>query len=339
MSQKRLYPGFTIVELLVVIVVIGLLATIVTVAYNGISERAKLSTRQSDEAQARKQIEAYYALYGSYPVSNTCPTTETNQICLKASPGNTLSYGVNNAANPPTYSVSVSATPTTPSIVTNGLVLHLDAGNTSSYPGTGTVWTDLSGNSLNCNLLNGVGYSSSNNGYLSFDGVNDIVQCPKNAIFFGAAFTFDMFWRKTGNSSNFYHGLVWAEGGTGGGSGGQYLLTYRDAGYWHYRIQNTTTGWGLSEPSASLSASTWYHITWSFNAGASKIYVNGSLAFTDSSRGVYSGGSDSPLFIGGRNDVTHLTNGNIGLVRAYSRMLTDAEVLQNFNANKSRYGI
>jgi hypothetical protein len=60
-----------------------------------------------------------------------------------------------------------------PSIVTDGLVLCLDAGNPKSYPGSGTTWTDLSGNGNNGTLVNGVGYSGDNLGSLSFDGVND----------------------------------------------------------------------------------------------------------------------------------------------------------------------
>ena len=60
-----------------------------------------------------------------------------------------------------------------PTIVTNGLVLHLDAGNPASYPGSGTTWTDLSGNGNDGTLVNGVGYDSANGGSLVFDGVND----------------------------------------------------------------------------------------------------------------------------------------------------------------------
>lgn len=60
-----------------------------------------------------------------------------------------------------------------PKIVTDGLVLCLDAANPKSYPGSGTVWSDLSGNGNNGTLVNGVGYNSNNGGYLTFDGSND----------------------------------------------------------------------------------------------------------------------------------------------------------------------
>jgi len=60
-----------------------------------------------------------------------------------------------------------------PKIITDGLVLSLDAANTKSYPGTGTVWKDLSGNGNNGTLVNGPTFNSGNNGSIVFDGVND----------------------------------------------------------------------------------------------------------------------------------------------------------------------
>ena len=63
----------------------------------------------------------------------------------------------------------------TSSIITDGLVLHLDAGNTSSYSGTGTIWNDLTSNNNDGTLTNGVTYLTDNGGIVSFDGVNDYV--------------------------------------------------------------------------------------------------------------------------------------------------------------------
>jgi len=68
------------------------------------------------------------------------------------------------------------------SIVRDGLVLHLDAANPKSYPGTGTVWTDLSGNGNNGTLVNGVGYSVDNKGLLTFDGIDDYGQTTDTNI-------------------------------------------------------------------------------------------------------------------------------------------------------------
>lgn len=64
-----------------------------------------------------------------------------------------------------------------PDIITDGLVFCLDAANSKSYPGTGTAWTDLSGNDNNGTLTNGPTFDSSNGGSIVFDGVNDQVNC------------------------------------------------------------------------------------------------------------------------------------------------------------------
>ena len=76
---------------------------------------------------------------------------------------------------PATFGFSNPSRVANSTIVSSGLVLHLDAGNASSYPGSGTTWTDLSGSGNNGTLVNGPTYSSANGGSLSFDGVNDYV--------------------------------------------------------------------------------------------------------------------------------------------------------------------
>jgi len=70
---------------------------------------------------------------------------------------------------------SMKATPPTPQINTTNLILHLDAGNSSSYSGSGTTWTDLSGEGNDVTLVNGPTYSSNDGGYFDFDGTNDYI--------------------------------------------------------------------------------------------------------------------------------------------------------------------
>lgn len=94
-NVKKFSPAFTIVELLVVIVVIGILAAITIVSYSGISTRAKIASLQSDLVNSSKLLKMYYVDYGYYPttISTDCavsPTSSTN-LCLKASSGNNYS--------------------------------------------------------------------------------------------------------------------------------------------------------------------------------------------------------------------------------------------------------
>ena len=98
-TSRRTDPnkiGFTIVELLVVIVVIGILAAITIVSFTGISQKATVASIQSDLSNAKKQLQLYYTEYGYYPaapLSNNCPAAPSivdNRYCLKTSPGNTF---------------------------------------------------------------------------------------------------------------------------------------------------------------------------------------------------------------------------------------------------------
>ena len=107
-------PGFTIVELLVVIVVIGILAAITIVAYTGISSKATVASLQSDLTNAQSQLKLYYIDNGSYPTSintsgDNCPTPTDARYCLKPSNGNTFTYftlGV--ATNPDGFGLKVA---------------------------------------------------------------------------------------------------------------------------------------------------------------------------------------------------------------------------------------
>lgn len=101
-NQKRY--GFTIVELLIVIVVIGILAVITIVSYSGISQRARSATLESDLANASKQLKLFQAEYDNYPETISCSIADsTTNRCIKSSSGNTLSYTYNNSSSPKSF--------------------------------------------------------------------------------------------------------------------------------------------------------------------------------------------------------------------------------------------
>ena len=101
--NSRPAAGFTIVELLVVIVVIAILAAITIVSYTGISSRAVVSSLQSDLTNASTQLKMFQTENSAYPTANVCPTPGATQICLKSSSGNSFAYLVSNTANPQTF--------------------------------------------------------------------------------------------------------------------------------------------------------------------------------------------------------------------------------------------
>ncbi len=104
LTTKHRDLGFTIVELLVVIVVIGILATITIISYTGISQKATAASLQSDLTNASKQLKIFQVDNSNYPATIRCDIADSNvNKCLKASSGNSFAYLPSNTANPQTF--------------------------------------------------------------------------------------------------------------------------------------------------------------------------------------------------------------------------------------------
>ena len=181
--------------------------------------------------------------------------------------------------------------------------------------------------------------SFNSNSQISLDGSSDYIEISQNNNFFTNQWTWEMVVNFAGNTGT-YLGLVWAEGDTGGGSGLQYLLTLYDHTYFHYRINNSITGWANTDTATiNFNPSNYTHIVWQFNNGVTNLYVNGALFHTNSGRGSYIGGTNSPMFIGARNDGAYSSIMQPHLVKHYNRILSQNEVTQNFKKYQTRFGI
>jgi hypothetical protein len=234
--------------------------------------------------------------------------------------------------------VGVRPRPTS-SIITDGLVLHLDAGNTSSYPGTGTIWSDLTGNGNNGTLTNGASYLTDNGGIMSFDGINDYIeigatgQGPLYDIGTGD-FTVNMWCAKDTTST-----YGWFISNFDSVVGGFAMGTWADTTSLYWRIY--PGGWTDSGYNISSDLS-FHNYTLTRNSGTVDVYVDAILV--DGSNAGFTGTLSSelvPTYLGGRSDgfANQPWNGNIGPVHIYNRALSSTEVLQNYNATKDRFGL
>jgi hypothetical protein len=218
-----------------------------------------------------------------------------------------------------------------PRIVTNGLVLALDAANTKSYSGSGTTWSDLSGNENNGTLTNGPTFDSGNLGSLSFDGVNDEVNAGNNSsLSVGNNITANA-WFYVNSTASYQAILGKVTSGFGLGwelanSSGTFRTTFRPSG----TLINLEIG--------SLSVGNWYMGTMTFDNTTARLYLNGVQTGSTTTGGPVTLNSTEPLTIGKRVQGSFY-NGNIAQASIYNRALSAEEVLQNFNATKSRYGL
>ena len=225
-------------------------------------------------------------------------------------------------------------------LVTDNLVLHLDAGDINSYSGSGTTWTDLSGEGNHATLINNPTYSSNNGGYLNFDGSNDYATLP--AInFTGNEITFSIW---TYAQSDTVAALIFFGDSTdtSGWTGRQLNvhLPYTNSYYFDKGHDGTT----VDRISGSLPNSDWQNawVNWAFTANAStgsmKIYRNASLynSATGKTRTFNSANVDI-------RRIARFTNtyydGYISNLQLYTKELSQAEVTQNFNTIKSRFGL
>jgi hypothetical protein len=221
-----------------------------------------------------------------------------------------------------------------PSIITQNLVLCLDAANPKSYPGSGTTWTDLSGNGNNGTLVNGVGYSGDNLGSLSFDGVDDVVEVTNfPQIFSNSVCMCGWFYFNDNDARDILFGSY-------NGSFGinfEKHTSNRLRLYWH-----DSTVIDTFSSNNVVSAGVWQYISIQRNKGNQTIdfYVNSNLV-SQSNVNLYDIPSSLTTFRIGRDSRTGSTalGGNISQASIYNRALTAQEIQQNFNALRSRYGI
>jgi hypothetical protein len=211
--------------------------------------------------------------------------------------------------------------------INNGLVLFYDAGNPSSYPGSGTTIFDLAGFNSG-NLNNGVGYSAADGGQLTFDGGDDYVNSnlrlpSQNYCTIGGWFKSS----RTGLPNRFCGNADATTGLTGIG----FMIGYPSANRITV-VRRTGTNIGTFDIDTAVTGlgTGWHYIAASLGPGGLCLYYDGVLVANN----VYTG-----LFSGKYFTVGDGFLGSVGLVHVYNRALTTPEILANFNLTKARFGL
>jgi len=226
-----------------------------------------------------------------------------------------------------------------PSIITNGLVLCLDAANPKSYPGSGTTWTDLSGNGNNGTLRNSPTYSADNLGKIVFDAVDDDVDCGNNSsINFGTGdFTVSVWFRRFSNATGNLRLLSKAAAGDSANAANAGFCFFGGNTSLSFAINPTATR--TFATAATFSINEWVNVVGLLERGVSvRTYKNAVQVSTATAPAGSVSGTTS-LFLGSNGGENLFWAGEISNVSLYNRALTAQEIQQNFNALRSRFSI
>ena len=222
----------------------------------------------------------------------------------------------------------------TGNIVTQGLVLNLDAAKTDSYPGTGTTWRDLSGFNNNGTLTNGPTFSGpGKQAAIVFDGVDDYVDCG-NILFNDINTVTISIWVNIPSFIN--SNSIISKGAQGEGSNTTFAAWIISSSGVRNRFYNST-GTGSYVDITSLSPNTWYNLTWTYNGSVITSYTNSIIRETASLSGSLKTNTN-PIRIG-RDRYGNNTAMTCASTQIYNRALSASEITQNFNALRGRYGI
>jgi len=227
-----------------------------------------------------------------------------------------------------------------PSIVTNGLVLSLDAADKNSYIGSGTTWTDLGGTTISGSFVNTPTFDNNNQGSIVFNGTNQYINLQTGSYLTGsstqitieiwnsgsAAQVSSIIGTTSGSTRNINCHLPWSDS-----------IVYWDCGNSGITYDRINT--------AVLSSARyvgWHHWVFTKNAtaGTMEIYLDGNLNTSGTGK-TLAINLPTTASIGSQREgaTTYYHRGKIATVKIYNRALSATEILQNYNAQKSRFGL
>jgi len=212
--------------------------------------------------------------------------------------------------------------------ISSGSIAYYDAGNSISYPGSGSTWKDLSGNNNNVTLSGAYSYNAS--GYITFPG--NAYGYNNSNILSKSAYT-KQAWVKFSTFATENNIISGADTNPGPSQHAFWLSNSNgilQAG--HNNVWNRV----IAPSTPALSTGTWYNLTVTYsNTNGWVLYTNGQQKATNSNTETFSG---TGLYqIGAYNGLYYL-KGDVAIALIYNRALTLAEVQQNYNTDKARFG-
>ena len=218
-----------------------------------------------------------------------------------------------------------------PSIATTGLIFYVDAGNTKSYPGSGTIVTDLSGNGYEGTLVNSPTHTAGSSGYWTFNGTSSLINFTTVNLSTTATWTVFGIAR--------YNGL-------GGNVRGRIISSYGNNWLMGHHSASTTNfyagGWvGAAGSGTGTNDNLWriYHATGNVTSGQYQLYVNKTSTLGPTTGGTVGPNGFTLGAYGAAGSPSEYSNGDCAFLGAYNRVLSFAEIVQNFDALKLRYGL
>ncbi len=338
--------GFSIIEILIILVIVGIVGVIGMVVYTGLTKKAIVTTIQSDLIRISSQLKAEQLANGKYPTSLEAVKNGSGVI----SNSNTeYQYEYNNSTtlqtfcvtaikNSTKYKVTNSSSPSIGSCPGYLASAYLDAGNQLSYPNVGTTWSDLSTNKFDITLHNNVKYDTSDGGVLVFDGIDGYASKNVAGTFISdpALNSYKLsysLWVNVLSSNSFY---IISSGSQSASTG--VTLSYQAGGPF-YSITGSTKS--ASSTISGFELNKWINWTVTSDWNGINLYKNGELQSSKLYKPSENTDTYTDLTIGTPNNAigNYMTKMKIGSLIIYDRTLTAQEVQQNFNANRSRYGI
>jgi hypothetical protein len=225
-----------------------------------------------------------------------------------------------------------------PKIVTDGLVLALDAGNIKSYVSGSTTWFDKSGFSNNGTLTNGPTFNSANGGSIVFDGADDVIRVTQQSGLTPSYFTTESWIKLNTSQASRIFIATFSESQSGIAMG---INDGVSNNVKFFTSGNGSTGYDHLYQIGTLNNNQWYHVVCTYDGIQKILYINGQLNTLKSyTQAIGYTGND--FTVGGLDldgSIIQSLNGSISLAKMYNRALTQAEITQNFNALRGRFGI